>query len=64
MQHIAGHYTVVDHRNTSGDGNKMDPRDHNMKKMCYRSPQYHAAGDGRACEAAGTQGNGVHGGHV
>ena len=32
MQHIAGHYTVVDHRNTSGDGNKMDPRDHNMKK--------------------------------
>ena len=42
----------------------MDPRDYNMKKICCRSPQYNAAGDGRACEAAGTQGNGVHGGHV
>ena len=25
-------YTVVDHRDTAGDGNIMDPRNHNMKK--------------------------------
>ena len=56
--------TVVDHRNNAAGHNKMDPRDYNMKKICCRSPQYNAAGDGRACEAAGTQGNGVHGGHV
>ena len=30
--------TVVDHRNTAGDHNKMDPRDHNMKQNMLQEP--------------------------
>ena len=30
--------TVVDHRNTAGDHNKMDPSDHNMKKNMLQEP--------------------------